>query len=87
MRKKCWCCSSCIVYVNVLKDGLFYVGFVLRKGDGKVKSFKYMLEIFWEVFLMLGFWGDVCWEREKKRKIVLGRGIEEKVCEGRVVSF
>ena len=49
-RNKSCSCTTCIVYVNLFKDRFFYVGFLLRKADAKVKTFKYISQIFSEVF-------------------------------------
>ena len=49
-RNKSCSCTTCIVYVNLFKDRFFYVGFLFRKADAKVKTFKYIFQIFSEVF-------------------------------------
>ena len=51
LRNKSCSCTTCIVYVNLFKDRFFYVGFLFRKADAKVKTFKYIFQIFSEVFL------------------------------------
>jgi len=50
LRNKSCSCTTCIVYVNLFKDRFFYVGFLFRKADAKVKTFKYIFQIFSEVF-------------------------------------
>ena len=54
-RNKSCSCTTCIVYVNLFKDRFFYVGFLFRKADAKVKTFKYIFQIFSEVFFHLSF--------------------------------
>ena len=49
-RNKSCSCTTCIVYVNLFKDRFFYVGFLFRKADAKVKTFKYIFQIFSEFF-------------------------------------
>ena len=55
LRNKSCSCTTCIVYVNLFKDRFFYVGFLFRKADAKVKTFKYIFQIFSEVFFHLPF--------------------------------
>ena len=55
LRNKSCSCTTCIVYVNLFKDRFFYVGFLFRKADAKVKTFKYIFQIFSEVFFHLSF--------------------------------
>ena len=78
-RNKSCSCTTCIVYVNLFKDRFFYVGFLFRKADAKVKTFKYIFQIFSEVFFHLSFSRHLSCERENKRKIVLPTRIQEKV--------
>ena len=49
-RNKSCSCTTCIVYVNLFKDRFFYVGFLFRKADAKVKTFKYIFQIFSDFF-------------------------------------
>ena len=72
-------CTTCIVYVNLFKDRFFYVGFLFRKADAKVKTFKYIFQIFSEVFFIFPFSRHLSCERENKRKVVLPTRIQEKV--------
>ena len=79
-RNKSCSCTTCIVYVNLFKDRFFYVGFLFRKADAKVKTFKYIFQIFSEVFFFIfPFSRHLSCERENKRKIVLPTRIQEKV--------
>ena len=55
LRNKSCSCTTCIVYVNLFKDRFFYVGFLFRKADAKVKTFKYIFQIFSEVFFHFSF--------------------------------
>ena len=72
-------CTTCIVYVNLFKDRFFYVGFLFRKADAKVKTFKYIFQIFSEVFFIFPFSYHLSCERENKGKVVLPTRIQEKV--------
>ena len=79
-RNKSCSCTTCIVYVNLFKDRFFYVGFLFRKADAKVKTFKYIFQIFSEVFFSsFPFSRHLSCERENKGKIVLPTRIQEKV--------
>ena len=78
-RNKPCSCTTCIVYVNLFKDRFFYVGFLFRKADAKVKTFKYIFQIFSEVFFIFPFSRHLSCERENKRKVVLPTRIQEKV--------
>ena len=78
LRNKSCSCTTCIVYVNLFKDRFFYVGFLFRKADAKVKTFKYIFQIFSEVFFIFPFSRHLSCERENKRKIVLPTRIQEK---------
>ena len=55
LRNKSCSCTTCIVYVNLFKDRFFYVGFLFRKADAKVKTFKYIFQMFSEVFFHSAF--------------------------------
>ena len=71
LRNKSCSCTTCIVYVNLFKDRFFYVGFLFRKADAKVKTFKYIFQIFSEVFFHFSFFSFLIVslvEREAKRK-------------------
>ena len=54
-RNKSCSCTTCIVYVNLFKDRFFYVGFLFRKADAKVRTLKHIFQIFSEVFLFFFF--------------------------------
>ena len=68
-RNKSCSCTTCIVYVNLFKDRFFYVGFLFRKADAKVKTFKYIFQIFSEVFFIFPFSRHLSCERKNKEKI------------------
>ena len=57
----------------------FYVGFLFRKADAKVKTFKYIFQIFSKVFFIFPFSRHLSCERENKGKVVLPTQIQEKV--------
>ena len=68
-RNKSCSCTTCIVYVNLFKDRFFYVGFLFRKADAKVKTFKYIFQIFSEVFFSFCFFkGEFQKETSPKQK-------------------
>ena len=79
LRNKSCSCTTCIVYVNLFKDRFFYVGFLFRKADAKVKTFKYIFQIFSEVFFIFPFSRHLSCERKNKGKIRLPTRIQEKV--------
>ena len=72
LRNKSCSCTTCIVYVNLFKDRFFYVGFLFRKADAKVKTFKYIFQIFSEVFFILLFKGEIP-ERNKPQAEEIGK--------------
>ena len=57
-----------LFYVNLFKDRFFYVGFLFRKADAKVKTFKYIFQIFSEVFSFCFFKGEFQKETSPKQK-------------------
>ena len=67
-RNKSCSCTTCIVYVNLFKDRFFYVGFLFRKADAKVKTFKYIFQIFSEVFFHLSFFPSSLLRKGEQRK-------------------
>ena len=69
LRNKSCSCTTCIVYVNLFKDRFFYVDFLFRKADAKVKTFKYIFQIFSEVFFIFPFSRHLSCERENKENI------------------
>ena len=79
-RNKSCSCTTCIVYVNLFKDRFFYVGFLFRKADAKVKTFKYIFQIFSEVFFHLSFFPSSLLRKGRTRKrFVLPTRVQEKV--------
>ena len=68
MRNKSCSCTTCIVYVNLFKDRFFYVGFLFRKADAKVKTFKYIFQIFSEVFFHLSFFPSSLLRKGEQKK-------------------
>ncbi|MDC2303552.1 hypothetical protein PO098_11235, partial [Bacteroides stercoris] len=54
-------------------------GFLFRKADAKVKTFKYIFQIFSEVFFIFPFSRHLSCERKNKGKIRLPTRIQEKV--------
>ena len=67
-RNKSCSCTTCIVYVNLFKDRFFYVGFLFRKADAKGKTFKYIFQIFSEVFFHLPFFPSSLLRKGEQRK-------------------
>ena len=67
-RNKPCSCTTCIVYVNLFKDRFFYVGFLFRKADAKVKTFKYIFQIFSEVFFYLSFFPSSLLRKGEQKK-------------------
>ena len=55
LRNKSCSCTTCIVYVNLFKDRSFHDCCSFQKADAKVKTFKYIFQIFSEVFFHLSF--------------------------------
>ena len=68
LRNKSCSCTTCIVYVNLFKDRFFYVGFLLRKADAKVKTFKYIFQIFSKVFFHLSFFPSSLLRKGEQKK-------------------
>ena len=68
LRNKSCSCTTCIVYVNLFKDRFFYVGFLFRKADAKVKTFKYIFQIFSEVFFHLSFFPSSLLRKGEQKK-------------------
>ena len=71
-KEKPCSCTTCIVYVNLLKDRSFHDCCSFQKADAKVRTFKYILQIFSEVFFLFfslfSFLVVSLVEREAKRK-------------------
>ena len=68
MRNKSCSCTTCIVYVNLFKDRFFYVDFLFRKADAKVKTFKYIFQIFSKVFFHLSFFPSSLLRKGEQKK-------------------
>ena len=68
LRNKSCSCTTCIVYINLFKDRFFYVGFLFRKADAKVKTFKHIFQIFSEVFFIFPFSRHLSCERGEQKK-------------------
>ena len=68
LRNKSCSCTTCIVYVNLFKDRFFYVGFLFRKADAKIKTFKYIFQIFSEVFFHLSFFPSSLLRKGEQKK-------------------
>ena len=68
LRNKSCSCTTCIVYVNLFKDRFFYVGFLFRKADAKVKTFKYIFQIFSKVFFHLSFFPSSLLRKGEQKK-------------------
>ena len=91
MRSTC-SCTTCIVYVNLFKDRFFYVGFLFRKADAKVKTFKYIFQIFSEVFFIFLFFSFLVIslverEAKRKRKKNPGHRFLKEECQLALLSF
>ena len=71
-KEKPCSCTTCIVYVNLFKDRSFHDCCSFQKADAKVRNFKYILQIFSEVFFLFfslfSFPVVSLVEREAKRK-------------------
>lgn len=71
-KEKPCSCTTCIVYVNLFKDRSFHDCCSFQKADAKVRTFKYILQIFSEVFFLFfslfSFLVVSLVEREAKRK-------------------
>lgn len=70
-KEKPCSCTTCIVYVNLFKDRSFHDCYSFQKADAKVRNFKYILQIFSEVFSFFSLFSFPVVslvEREAKRK-------------------
>ena len=79
-------CTTCIVYVNLFKDRFFYVGFLFRKADAKVKTFKYIFQIFSEVFFIFPF-PVISLAKGRTRKRLFYRPGFKKKCQPTLLTF
>ena len=87
LRNKSCSCTTCIVYVNLFKDRFFYVGFLFRKADAKVKTFKYIFQIFSEVFFHLSFFPSSLLRKEEQGKDSFYRPGFKKKCQPTLLTF
>ena len=88
LRNKSCSCTTCIVYVNLFKDRFFYVGFLFRKADAKVKTFKYIFQIFSEVFFHLSFFPSSLLRKGEQGKDSFYRpGFKKKCVNQRCLLF
>ena len=51
-KEKPCSCTTCIVYVNLFKDRSFHDCYSFQKADAKVRTSKYIFQIFSEVFFL-----------------------------------
>ena len=88
LRNKSCSCTTCIVYVNLFKDRFFYVGFLFRKADAKVKTFKYIFQIFSEVFFSSFLFPVISLAKGRTRKRFVYRpGFKKKCVNQRCLLF
>ena len=67
LRSTC-SCTTCIVYVNSSKIASFLNCFSFQKADAKVRTFKYIFQMFSEVFFFFLFLVTSLIEREVKEE-------------------
>ena len=88
LRNKSCSCTTCIVYVNLFKDRFFYVGFLFRKADAKVKTFKYIFQIFSEVFFSSFLFPVISLAKGRtKERLFYRPGFKKKVCQPTLLTF
>ena len=87
LRNKSCSCTTCIVYVNLFKDRFFYVGFLFRKADAKVKTFKYIFQIFSEVFSSFLFPVISLAKGRTRKRFVYRPGFKKKYVNQRCLLF
>ena len=87
LRNKSCSCTTCIVYVNLFKDRFFYVGFLFRKADAKVKTFKYIFQIFSEVFSSFLFPVISLAKGRTKERLFYRPGFKKKCVNQRCLLF
>ena len=87
LRNKSCSCTTCIVYVNLFKDRSFYVGFLFRKADAKVKTFKYIFQIFSEVFSSFFFPVISLAKGRTKERLFYRPGFKKKSVNQRCLLF
>ena len=86
-RNKSCSCTTCIVYVNLFKDRFFYVDFLFRKADAKVKTFKYIFQIFSEVFSSFFFPVISLAKGRTKERLFYRPGFKKKSVNQRCLLF
>ena len=88
LRNKSCSCTTCIVYVNLFKDRFFYVGFLFRKADAKVKTFKYIFQIFPEVFFSSSLFPVISLAKGRtKERLFYRPGFKKKCVNQRCLLF
>jgi len=87
LRNKSCSCTTCIVYVNLFKDRFFYVDFLFRKADAKVKTFKYIFQIFSEVFSSFFFPVISLAKGRTKERLFYRPGFKKKSVNQRCLLF
>ena len=88
LRNKSCSCTTCIVYVNLFKDRFFYVGFLFRKADAKVKTFKYIFQIFSEVFFSSSLFPVISLAKGRtKERLFYQPGFKKKCVNQRCLLF
>ena len=85
-RRSC-SCTTCIVYVNLFKDRFFYVGFLFRKADAKVKTFKYIFQIFSEVFFSSFLFPVISLAKGRTKERLFYRPGFKKKCQPTLLTF
>ena len=86
-RNKSCSCTTCIVYVNLFKDRFFYVGFLFRKADAKVKTFKYIFQIFSEFFFIFPFPVISLAKGRTRKRLFYRPGFKKKCVNQRCLLF
>ena len=86
-RNKSCSCTTCIVYVNLFKDRFFYVGFLFRKADAKVKTFKYIFQIFSEVFFSSFLFPVISLAKGRTKERLFYRPGFKKKCQPTLLTF
>ena len=87
LRNKSCSCTTCIVYVNLFKDRFFYVGFLFRKADAKVKTFKYIFQIFSEVFFSSFLFPVISLAKGRTKERFVYRPGFKKKCQPTLLTF
>ena len=87
LRNKSCSCTTCIVYVNLFKDRFFYVGFLFRKADAKVKTFKYIFQIFSEVFFLSSLFPVISLAKGRTKERLFYQPGFKKKCQPTLLTF